>query len=182
MTYSRVLLCISFFFFVGCGDDVTADVGAVDAISAGDAVGSADTGIDAVSVDAGSIDAGSIDATADVSPRLDGGSDASVADASIRDAGGPDVAPDVGSGCDTRVEDRVAGVCDGRGMLICTNWAVEHGGGTAVAQCVPSGGRCARADTCTDGRCTCGSEAECGDTEMCVSGFAGFSCVCISPL
>lgn len=185
MTSSRVLLCISFFLFVGCGDDSAADVGAVDAISAGDAVGSVDA--------AGATDAaGSEDATSSTDANMD---DATAAadveegeDAGAEDAGAMDAAadvfdagaPDVGSGCETSVEDRIPGVCDGIGMRICSEWASDNGGMNAVAQCIGgAGGRCARANTCTDDRCMCGSEPECGDTEMCVSGVAGFSCVCI---
>jgi hypothetical protein len=49
----------------------------------------------------------------------------------------------------------------------------------AVAQCVPPMGRCARADVCGAGGCTCGGAPECADNEMCVVGIAGASCVCV---
>ena len=80
------------------------------------------------------------------------------------------------------IPDFEAGVCDGRGMMACQRWAREEGGGTAVAQCVPPMGRCARADACTDAGCTCGGAPECADDQMCISGVAGFICVCIPEM
>lgn len=192
MTFPRAVLCLSFALVVGCGDDdssadaggpldaTSTDTSTPDAVSADGAVA-----MDAAAEDAGARDAGT-DATAPDASSDAGGSDAGGPDVGEPDAGGPDVgAPDVGvdsgSSCDTRIEDRIAGVCDGIGMQICNMWASENGGGTAVAQCVPADGRCARASTCSGERCMCGSEEECGDTEMCISGFAGFSCVCALP-
>lgn len=187
MTFLRVALCLSFALAVACGDDDTsadagasmdagaadapaqdvasADAGVLDAAATRDGGGASDVGVDALGPDVG----------------VDAGPDAASTDSGPQDAGAPDVGVDSGSGCERRVEDRIAGVCDGIGMQICTDWAAENGGGTAVAQCVPADGRCARANTCTDEGCMCGSEPECGDTEMCVSGFAGFSCVCALP-
>ncbi|MFK8001339.1 MAG: hypothetical protein AB8H86_17220 [Polyangiales bacterium] len=187
MTFPRAVLCLSFALVVGCGDDdSSADAGApLDAgstdTSAPDAV-SADGAVamDAAAQDAGARDAGT-DATAPDAASDAGGPDAGEPDVGAPDVGAPDVGVDSGSSCDTRIEDRIAGVCDGIGMQICNMWASENGGGTAVAQCVPADGRCARASTCSGERCMCGSEEECGDTEMCISGFAGFSCVCALP-
>ena len=182
MNLLRLLLCISFSIFAfGCGDDTSADASVATDATGSDALGTLDvtTTDTAVSTDGGSADTETRDAPGEDA----GGSE----DAGTFDAAGDVVVvmdtgiPDSGSACETRVEDRIAGVCDGMGMRICTNWAMEHGGMNAVAQCVQRGGLCARADACTDGRCTCGGEAECADTEMCVSGVAGFSCVCISP-
>ena len=101
-------------------------------------------------------------------------SDASAPDASEPDASAPDA-----SSCPRSIPDREAGVCDGIGMMICTTWATLEGGPTAVAQCVPPAGRCARADRCDGDTCTCGGGPECGDDQMCVSGIAGYTCVCL---
>lgn len=177
MTLTRLLLCITFSLAIACGDDSSPDAGAsadtgdiqVDAAGSVD-TGSTDTGTDVVS-DVATGDAGALEDAA-----VDTGTDAAAADAALDSGPG-----DAGSACETRVEDRVAGVCDGMGMQICTNWASENGGMNAVAECTRPEGRCARADTCTEEGCLCGTEAECGAAEMCVSGIAGFSCVCISP-
>lgn len=97
-----------------------------------------------------------------------------------RPGGGFGCACLAGSGCtSTPIPDHVSGVCDGMGRTGCTMWAQELGGSSAVAQCVPPDGRCARADACSDRGCTCGDGPECADNEMCVSGIAGFSCVCL---
>jgi hypothetical protein len=192
MTFLRILLAITFSLVIACGDDtssdasVASDVGSADSATALDAAGSADatSAADATgAADVGATDVGATDAA--------GSADAEARDAAVGvDAGAMDAAadvfdagtPDAGSACETRVEDRVPGVCDGIGMRICSEWANENGGMNAVAQCVRGAeGRCARANTCTNEGCMCGSEAECGETEMCVSGFAGFSCVCITP-
>jgi hypothetical protein len=93
-------------------------------------------------------------------------------DAGMTDAGA--------SSCPDPIEDRMAGQCDGRGQMICDMWAQMYGGSTADAHCINQ--RCARADTCDDtGTCTCGASPECADDQMCVSGVAGYSCVCILP-
>lgn len=191
MTFLRILLAITFSLVIACGDDtssdasVASDVGSADSASALDAAGSADATSAADAT--GAADASVTDAAgaADVEARDVGGEDAGAMDAGAMDAAA-DVfdagTPDTGSTCETRVEDRVPGVCDGIGMRICSEWANENGGMNAVSRCVSAAGsRCARANVCTNEGCMCGSEAECGETEMCVSGFAGFSCVCISP-
>ncbi len=103
----------------------------------------------------------------------DGGSDAGGSEAD----GGPEADGGLGE-CPTPVPPFEAGVCDGMGMEACVRWANEHAGGT-TAVCVPEDGRCARASECDAEGCRCGAEPECGAGAMCVSGFAGFGCVCV---
>lgn len=188
MALVRLTLLVSLVLVLGCGDDdatdasvaadaTSADVAALDVGPSGEDTGSVDSGsVDSGSVDSGSADSGSIDS---------GAADSGTADSGAADSGSVDAGPadagsaDTGGACETRIEDRISGVCDGIGMQICTDWANEHGGGNAIARCVSPEGRCARADVCTGAGCTCGGEPECGDGQMCVSGFAGFSCVCI---
>jgi hypothetical protein len=145
---------------------------------------------------------GGAGAGADASIRLDSGAqgDSGSDSGAARDSGatsdsgaGPGAdsgtstdagaAEDAGTACPagSAIPDRLAGVCDGRGRIACATWAEEHGGSTATAQCRFPDGRCARADSCTDDVCTCGTEPECGDDQMCVSGFAGYTCVCLNP-
>ncbi|MEQ8455996.1 MAG: hypothetical protein RLO52_35550 [Sandaracinaceae bacterium] len=168
MTSRRSLLLASVLLLACGGESVTDDAG-----RSRDG-GGADAGATA---DGGHLDAGTdVDSGAD--PDSGVLADAGPTDAGVEpDSGAGD---DAGSACPTRIDDRIAGACDGRGMAICRMWAQDNGGSQAVAQCVASmGGRCARADTCDDRGCRCGDGPECGDAEMCVSGFAGFTCVCI---
>lgn len=89
---------------------------------------------------------------------------------------------DAASSCPRVVADRFAGVCDGRGRAICAMWAAESSGGApASAVCLGPEGLCARASECTGSTlntCRCGSEPACGANEVCISGFAGYSCTC----
>jgi len=142
-------------------------------------------------------------------PRADSGTrtDASAEDAGAADAGvGPDsgadldsgVASDAGTGTDaaaatdagvgaacaagSAIDDRSAGVCDGRGRAICIMWATMSGGAGATAECTPGGmGRCGRGDACGSAGCTCGGSPECADDQMCVLDPAGglYACRCI---
>ena len=90
--------------------------------------------------------------------------------------------PDAPSRCPRVIPDRLAGSCDGRGRAICETWATETAGGApASAICLGSDGNCARASECTGttlDTCRCGTEPACGASEVCISGFAGYSCVC----
>ena len=182
----RASIFLSFLLVLSaCGDGEAADAGPVATDSGTSDGGATDAGADAV--DAGGDDAGTSDGGGSDAGTSDAGtSDAGTSDAGTSDAGtdaGSDggTAPDASTGCSRSIEDHVAGVCDGRGMAGCQMWARMNGGSTAVAQCVPPEGRCARADSCAGGTCTCGGDPECGDDQMCVSGFAGFTCVCLSP-
>lgn len=84
------------------------------------------------------------------------------------------------------VETRLAGVCDGRGMLGCQMWTDGLAGGrTSFARCVPPDGFCARADACSGAdrdSCTCGDGPRCADDELCVAQPSGPPrCECITP-
>jgi hypothetical protein len=143
----------------------TTDSGASDGATATDSGGELDA---ASGTDGGGDDDGG-DAT-------DAGDDG--ADASSGDDAGTTAACAPGSA----VPDREAGVCDGRGRIACTTWAQMHGGPDAVAQCTPPAGRCARASECDARGCTCGTQPECADDQMCVRDAGGaFACVCIDP-
>jgi hypothetical protein len=152
---------LGLFVLLGCGDDDAAvDAGARDSGAPRDS---------AIATDSGSRDSGS---TADAG-AADAGTDAALPDAGT-DAGGEE--------CSTEIEDRLAGVCDGRGRIICAMWAEESGGPGAVAQCLPPMGRCARASSCDAAGCSCGDEPECEDDQMCVGRpGGGFACACITP-
>ena len=95
---------------------------------------------------------------------------------------GIDASADAPSRCPRVIPDRLAGMCDGRGRAICETWATETAGGApASAICLGSDGNCARASECTGttlDSCRCGTEPACGASEVCISGIAGFSCVC----
>ncbi len=84
------------------------------------------------------------------------------------------------------VSTRLAGVCDGRGILGCQMWTDGLAGGrTSFARCVPPDGFCARADVCsgsTAESCTCGGQARCADDQICVAQPDGPArCECITP-
>lgn len=142
-----------------------------------------DAGSDAAALDAAAVDAApELDAVLAVDAPLtgdvDGVSDAPFIDAaSVGDASGSD-APSV---CGNNIDDGFGGVCDGRGMAACMMWATRTGGSMASAICLSATGGCARASECTGGTvdtCRCGSEPACAANEVCMSGFAGYSCVC----
>lgn len=154
---------------VGCGDD--------DGVPGGDAGGGVDAsaGDGAVGVDSGvELDGAVVDDAGepgDAGP----GADAGVATA--------DAGPSPGCAPGSAIADRIAGVCDGRGMMSCSMWARMNGGTGATAQCTPPDGRCGRGDVCSAEGCTCGGAPECADDQMCVADAAGgtFHCACITP-
>ncbi|MBI4917495.1 MAG: hypothetical protein HY825_16770 [Acidobacteria bacterium] len=88
------------------------------------------------------------------------------------DAGG-DAPPD--GGCDPAHETpSPGGMCDGRGIIACQNWAHDNGGEDAVAVCISGeGGGCARATECADTSdpttCRCGLQPACVPGEVCVT-------------
>jgi len=130
------------------------------------------------------MDDAAMDAAADATPDAEPDAEPDAAPDAEPDASADamDDAPDDASRCPRSIEDRIAGVCDGIGMSICTMWAADNGGGTATATCVPPEGRCARANVCDGDSCRCGEGPECGDDQMCVSGVAGFTCVCLPEM
>jgi hypothetical protein len=112
----------------------------------------------------------------------DGGDATDAGDDGTDAASGDDAGPTAACSPGSAVPDREAGVCDGRGRIACTTWAQMHGGPDAVAQCTPPAGRCARASECDARGCTCGTQPECADDQMCVrDAGGGFACVCIDP-
>jgi len=169
MKRSLPLVLVFSLLFAACGDDsgtpdATPPVGALE---------------DAMPEDAMSEDAMSEDAMSEDAMSEDAMPEDAMPDGSSVDAPPEDATAEGGSSCPRMIPDGVGGVCDGRGMAACRMWAQENGGPTAAARCVPPEGRCARADACDGSDCTCGGGPECGDDQMCVSGFAGFTCVCL---
>lgn len=143
---------------------------------------SVDAGSDAApTLDAPAVDAAlAPDAPLAVDATLTGDVDG-LDDAPFIDAAGDAPGSDAPSVCGNDIDDGFGGVCDGRGMAACMMWATKTGGSMASAICLSATGDCARASECSGGTvdtCRCGSEPACAANEVCISGFAGYSCVC----
>ena len=159
MKRTMPLVLILSMLFAACGDDS----GTPDATPP-------DGAVEDGAVEDGAVEDGAVE---------DGAVEDATLDGSRPDATPEDAMAEGGSSCTRTIPDLMAGVCDGRGVIACTNWALENGGPTAVARCVRTEERCARADMCDGSDCTCGGGPECEDDQMCVSGVAGFTCVCL---
>lgn len=162
------------FLFLACGDDT----------SPGSDAGPG--GMDSGRRDSGSMSDSGQRNDSSLPPDAAEGVDAGGSDAGGSDAGATDAGTDAGSSdeCDpgSAIPDRIAGVCDGRGGIICDMWAEEHGGTADGVVCFFPEMRCARGDACSETGCTCGGNPECEDDEMCVPDPAGaYSCACITP-
>lgn len=164
-TLSLVMLVLS---GCSCGEVTTLDAGRDAPISSLDARPTDDAFL-----------GGDVDGLSDTPPALDA---LATTDAPSAADVGVDASPDAASGCPRVVEDRFAGICDGRGRAICEMWATASAGGApASAICLGTDGLCARASECTGttlDTCRCGSGPACGASEVCISGFAGYSCTC----
>ena len=98
-------------------------------------------------------------------------------------------APPVEGGCDPAHETpSPGGMCDGRGIMACQEWAHTNGGLGAVAVCISAGsGSCARATECADtsdpATCRCGLLPACVRGEVCVTfPDATPACVCATGM
>lgn len=155
-------------------EEASGDVGAEDALPPDAPEG--ETAVDAAD-DAGTVEdvGGDGAAETEIPAEADGATSDDAVTEAVEDVvpDGPDVPPD--GGCDPVHETpSPGGMCDGRGIIACQNWAHDNGGEDAVAVCISAGGgSCARATECTDrsdpSTCRCGVLPACAPGEVCVT-------------